>query len=160
MHAAAAACLDSASGVATPSTTHGYQLLRQAAGMLDFVAGRVLAALPAGVACLDLDAALVRALSTLALADAQQLTVLRAVAKGNQPALIASLAADTAALYGQAGGQVGSAASGAGQFNSSGKFILWLDSPACWTVVVHDVPAGPDSKSPAHPCTGVVLSVC
>ncbi len=50
---------------------------------------------------------MVRAVSSVALADAQQLTVLRAVAKGNQPALIAALGADTAQLYGQACSQVG-----------------------------------------------------
>lgn len=48
-----------------------------------------------------------RGLATLALADAQQLTLLRAKAKGNQPSLISSIAADTAQLYSQAGGQVG-----------------------------------------------------
>ena len=42
---------------------------------------------------------MVLALSTLALADAQQLTVLRAVAKGSAPALTAALAADTADLF-------------------------------------------------------------
>jgi hypothetical protein len=47
-----------------------------------------------------------RALSSLALADAQQLTVLRAVAKGNAPSLVAALAADTAVLYSQACSQV------------------------------------------------------
>lgn len=46
-------------------------------------------------------------LATLALADAQQLTLLRAVAKGNQPQLIAAISADTAALFSQAGSQVG-----------------------------------------------------
>lgn len=54
---------------------------------------------------------MLHALSSAALADAQQLTVLRAVAKGNQPSLIAALAADTAQLYGQAYSQVRFAAS-------------------------------------------------
>lgn len=48
-----------------------------------------------------------RALASTALADAQQLTLLRAVVKGNQPALIAAIAADTAQLYSLAGSQVG-----------------------------------------------------
>ncbi len=40
-----------------------------------------------------------RALCTLCLADAQSLTVLRAVKKGNAAGLVASLAADTAQMY-------------------------------------------------------------
>ena len=47
-----------------------------------------------------------RVLSALTLADAQQLTVLRAVQKGNAASLVAALAADTAQLFGQAGQQV------------------------------------------------------
>ena len=49
---------------------------------------------------------LLRALASTALADAQQLTLLRAIAKGNQPPLIAAIAADTAELYALAGSQV------------------------------------------------------
>ena len=105
MHGAALACLDSSSGVATPASTHGYKLLQEAAGMLEFAAREVLPALPVGLPA-DCDLQVVRALASTALADAQQLTVLRAVAKGNQPALIALLAADTAALYSQACSQV------------------------------------------------------
>ncbi len=45
---------------------------------------------------------MLKGLSLLALADCQMLTVLRAIQKGNQPVLIASIAADTAALYGEA----------------------------------------------------------
>lgn len=51
-----------------------------------------------------------RVLASTALADAQQLTLLRAVVKGNQPALIAAIAADTAQLYSLAGSQVGAEA--------------------------------------------------
>ncbi len=49
---------------------------------------------------------LLRGLASIALADAQQLTLLRAVVKGNQPPLIAAIAADTAELYALAGSQV------------------------------------------------------
>lgn len=149
MNAAAAACLDSPTGVATPATTRAYQLLRQAAGVLDFVAGQVLPALPAGAASLDLDAALVRALSTLALADAQQLTVLRAVAKGNQPALIAGLAADTAALYAQAGNQV-----------SKGFDISGLRSFCGLQAAFSHVPDSPASQVALHLCAVVVFAIC
>lgn len=164
MHAASLAAQDSASGVATPASTRAYNLLRQAAGMLEFTAREVLPSLPAGSAA-DLDPQvwlglgegggmgaccwwravgcwgegrtwcllvgtsvhqahhaamlahahaspphcplqLLRALASTALADAQQLTLLRAIARGNQPPLIAAIAADTAELYGLAGSQV------------------------------------------------------
>ena len=45
---------------------------------------------------------LLRAASTCLLGDAQGVTVLRAIQKGNQPALIASLAVDTRDLYAEA----------------------------------------------------------
>jgi hypothetical protein len=107
MHAASVAAGDSASGVPTASSTRAYNLLRQAAGMLDFAVREVVPSLPAGAAA-DLDPQLLRGLASTALADAQQLTLLRAVVKGNQPSLIAAIAADTAELYALAGSQVGS----------------------------------------------------
>lgn len=144
-HVAADVSRDSASGVPTPAATRSYRLLREAAGLLELVAGQLAPALPAELSA-DLDPQVgaaaagsgmslwsvppspwqsrpalsspapcplprqvVRALSSVALADAQQLTALRAVAKGNQASLIAALAADTAQLYEQACSQVGSA---------------------------------------------------
>ena len=59
---------------------------------------------PAGLAILLASAPaaqVVACLTSLLLADAQSLTVLRAVAKGNQPSLVASISLDTAALYRQ-----------------------------------------------------------
>lgn len=106
MHAASQAAQDSASGVATPSSTRAYNLLRQAAGMLEYAVREVLPSLPPGAAA-DLDPQLLRGLASTALADAQQLTLLRAVVKGNQPPLIATIAADTAELYALACSQVG-----------------------------------------------------
>ena len=117
MHAASQACADSASGVAAPASTRGYNLLRQAAGVLELVDREVLPALPAGLSA-DCERQAVRALASLALADAQQLTMLRAVAKGNQPQLIAGIAADTAELYSTACSQVGSAGGAARQVRS------------------------------------------
>ena len=49
----------------------------------------------------------VRGVATLALADAQSLSMLRAVQKGNAPDLISAIAVDTQALYAQAAAQVG-----------------------------------------------------
>jgi len=54
MHAASQAAQDSASGVATPNSTRAYNLLRQAAGMLEYAVREVLPSLPAGAAA-DLD---------------------------------------------------------------------------------------------------------
>ncbi|KAL4452240.1 hypothetical protein ABPG75_007902 [Micractinium tetrahymenae] len=108
-HAAAEASKDSASGVPTPAATRSYRLLREAAGLVELVAGQLAPALPAGLSA-DLDPQVVRALCSVALADAQQLTMLRAVAKGNQPSLIAALGVDTAAMYGQACSQLATAA--------------------------------------------------
>jgi hypothetical protein len=108
MHAAAKACEDSATGVPTSAAVRAHKLLLQAAGMLEFVAASVaplLSAEPPSGADLHVD--VLRAVSSIALADAQQLTMLRAMAKGNAPGLIAALAVDTAALYQQACSQVG-----------------------------------------------------
>ena len=179
MHAAALACTDSASGVATPASTRAYNLLRQAAGMLEFVEQKLLpslpvgasadlnlpvgaawagppgtrccsAALPQGQLCPPPGCALhppatlqaVRGLAALALGGAQHLTLLRAVAKGNQPSLIATIATDTSALYGQAGGQVWGrtgAAPGA-RAPQPGRTCCWV---AC----------GGSGGSPHHPST-------
>lgn len=54
MHAAGQAAADSASGVATPASTRAYQLLRQAAGVLEAAGREALPSLPAGVST-DLD---------------------------------------------------------------------------------------------------------
>ena len=54
MHAASLAAQDSATGVATPASTRAYNLLRTAAGMLEFAAREMLPSLPAGSAA-DLD---------------------------------------------------------------------------------------------------------
>lgn len=53
-HAAAEASKDSASGVPTPASTRSYKLLREAAGLLELVAGQLAPALPAGLSA-DLD---------------------------------------------------------------------------------------------------------
>jgi hypothetical protein len=158
MHAAALACLDSPSGVATPASTRGYKLLREAAGMLEFAAREVLPALPAGLSA-DCDLQVVRALATAALADAQQLTVLRAVAKGNQPALIASLAADTAALYSQACSQV----RGRRRRQPGGReqhcmrcIASWLAKPLTRAVCLPCPLTQPPFLSGPHPAAGLL----
>lgn len=54
MHAASLTAQDSATGVSTPATTAAYNLLRQAAGLLETAAREVLPCLPSGTAA-DLD---------------------------------------------------------------------------------------------------------
>lgn len=63
---------------------------------------------------------------SLCLADAQSLTVLRAIQKGNQPSLIAALASDTALLYRQSA----QAAQGAPHASSGLKVIAYAQYKA------------------------------
>lgn len=89
----------------TPSNEpQAYRRLREAAGMLEFVATALAPQLPTPLPSLDLTPGGLLALQCTALADAQAVSVLRAIAKGNQAGLIASLAAETAILYGQVRG--------------------------------------------------------
>lgn len=60
----------------------------------------------------------VAGLRNTCLADAQSLTVLRAIQKGNAPGLIAGLAADTSSLYTEAGNGFRAGASQAGPASS------------------------------------------
>ena len=61
----------------------------------------------------------------LALADAQSITVLRAIQKGNAPTLIASLAHDTANVYQAAAQAFKQVASTNGTSSKAGKYAEW-----------------------------------
>ncbi|KAL6780573.1 hypothetical protein ACKKBF_B12595 [Auxenochlorella protothecoides x Auxenochlorella symbiontica] len=99
MRAAAAACVDAASGVRTPAAMQAYKYLLAAAGQLETAKDRLLPHLPPEDPSVAAEAAAVSALSQHCLAEAQYLTTLRAIAKGTSPTLIASLAAEAASLY-------------------------------------------------------------
>ncbi len=61
----------------------------------------------------------------LALADAQSITVLRAIQKGNAPSLVASLAHDTANMYQAAAQAFQQVASSSGMGSKAGKYAEW-----------------------------------
>ena len=61
----------------------------------------------------------------LALADAQSITVLRAIQKGNAPSLVASLAHDTANMYQAAAQAFKQVASTSGMSSKAGKYAEW-----------------------------------
>jgi hypothetical protein len=61
------------------------------------------------------------------IAEAQALTVLRAVQKGNAPSLIASLATDASAAFSSAAGTAGGVVSGA---KADSKFVLYAEYQA------------------------------
>lgn len=61
----------------------------------------------------------------LALADAQSITVLRAIQKGNAPSLVASLAHDTANMYQAAAQAFKQVASTSGRSSKAGKYAEW-----------------------------------
>lgn len=67
-----------------------------------------------------------QAYALLCIAEAQSLTVLRAIQKGNAPSLIASLAVDAAAAFDSAAGT----ARGVAAAKSDSKFALYADYQA------------------------------
>ncbi len=67
-----------------------------------------------------------QAFALLCVAEAQSLTVLRAIQKGNAPSLIASLAVDAAAAFDSAAGT----ARGVGAAKADSKFALYADYQA------------------------------
>ena len=60
----------------------------------------------------------------IALADAQSITVLRAIQKGNAPSLVAALSCDTAAMY-QAAAQALKQVSINSQGSKAGRYAEW-----------------------------------
>ena len=68
-----------------------------------------------------------QAFSLACIAEAQALTVLRAVQKGNAPSLIASLATDASAAFKSAAGTAGGVVSGA---KTGSKFVLYAEYQA------------------------------
>ncbi|KAK9868803.1 hypothetical protein WJX84_000981 [Apatococcus fuscideae] len=100
MQKAAAICHEGgATGVDSSAAAQAFKLLRSAAGMLQCVLESCLPHLFGGCPSLDCNPQVVAGLRDACLADAQSLTVLRAIRKGNAPGLVAGLAADTGSLY-------------------------------------------------------------
>ena len=98
-------CESTPLGVPSGPSGQAYKLLRQAAGMYEYVSRTVLPLLSRTLTststteATDCTAPVLQAATSCAIADAQSITVLRAIAKGNSPALIASLAKDTSDYY-------------------------------------------------------------
>lgn len=74
----------------------------------------------------------VAGLRNTCLADAQSLTVLRAIQKGNAPGLIAGLATDTSSLYTEAGNGFRAGASQAGPASSPKLAAYCAYKAACF----------------------------
>ena len=119
-------CESTPTGITSETSGQAYKLLRQAAGIFDFVIDKCLPLCVRSnidaAAAPDATVEVLRAASACAVADAQSFTVLRAISKGNQPSLIASLARDTRDQYQEAGAVLARAASGA----ASSKLSAYL----------------------------------
>ncbi|KAK9798946.1 hypothetical protein WJX73_007519 [Symbiochloris irregularis] len=99
MRCAAALCQPGSAGSSSANATTAYKLLRSAAGKFDFVREKLSGLLHNSVHSTDCNPQALAAFSALCLADAQSITVLRAIQKGNQAGLVSSLATDTATMY-------------------------------------------------------------
>jgi len=120
MRRAGALCETSTAGVAPEPAAQAFKLLKRGAGLFQFVAARASSLLAPGASA-DCCPELLQAAAACCLADAQTITVLRAVRKGNAPALIAALARDGADQYQAA------AASLAGVSGAQGcKLLVYL----------------------------------
>lgn len=89
-------------GVTSKSSGEAYKLLREAAGLLEYAATSVAPRIESPLPEVDTSDYVLKAAVNCTLADAQSISVLRAIKKGNQSALIASLARDTCDLYASA----------------------------------------------------------
>lgn len=98
----ASLCESTPTGVPSAASAQAYRLLRQAAGLLNYVAVNVVPLFRGEDAGPDLSPDALKGMAACLLADAQGITVLRAIQKGNQPSLIASLAVGTRSLYDEA----------------------------------------------------------
>lgn len=97
-------CDSNPHGVPTSISGKAYKLLLQAAGLFDFASRAVLPLCAQSVTpkeAPDCSLEALQAIGTCALADAQSITVLRAIQKGILPSLVASLARDTRDQYKQ-----------------------------------------------------------
>jgi hypothetical protein len=101
-------CESTPLGVPSGPSGQAYKLLRQAAGLYDYLSQAVLPllsqTLTSSSSCSDCTAPVLQAAASCAVGDAQSITVLRAISKGNSSSLIASLARDTADIYNEGAG--------------------------------------------------------
>ncbi|CAK0784762.1 hypothetical protein CVIRNUC_007966 [Coccomyxa viridis] len=127
MARAAQLCAGSRQGTPSESVSQAYRLLRAAAGMFDFVRDHCASFLINAVDTKDCNVQTAQAFSLACIAEAQALTVLRAVQKGNAPSLVASLATDASAAFKSAAGTAGGVVISA---KAESKFLLFADYQA------------------------------
>ncbi|KAH7623081.1 hypothetical protein Ndes2526B_g02379 [Nannochloris sp. 'desiccata'] len=99
-------CESTPRGVPSGPSGQAYKLLRQAAGLYDYISqvviplmSRTLTSSSSSIEVSDCTAPVLQAAASCAVGDAQSITVLRAISKGNSSSLIASLARDTGDIY-------------------------------------------------------------
>ncbi|BDA48020.1 probable BRO1 domain-containing protein BROX [Coccomyxa sp. Obi] len=126
MARAATLCADARFGIGGEAVSEAYKLLRAAAGLFEFVRDHCATFLINAVASPDCNVQTAQAYALLCIAEAQSLTVLRAIQKGNAPSLIASLAVDAAAAFESAAGT----ARGVAATKADSKFKLYADYQA------------------------------
>jgi BRO1-like domain len=101
-------CESTPLGVPSGPSGQAYKLLRQAAGLYDYVSNKILPLLSRTITSTteasDCTAPVLQAAALCAVGDAQSITVLRAISKGNSSSLIASLARDTGDIYKEGAG--------------------------------------------------------
>jgi len=97
-------CESTPLGVPSGPSGQAYKLLRQAAGLYEYLSQVLIPLISStfsssSIEASDCTAPVLQAAASCAIGDAQSITVLRAISKGNSPSLIASLARDTADIY-------------------------------------------------------------
>jgi hypothetical protein len=101
-------CESTPLGVPSGPSGQAYKLLRQAAGLYEYVSQKVLPLLSRTLSstteATDITAPVLQAAASCALGDSQSITVLRAISKANSSSLIASLAKDTGDIYKEGAG--------------------------------------------------------
>ncbi|KAL3151995.1 hypothetical protein ABBQ32_001116 [Trebouxia sp. C0010 RCD-2024] len=92
-------CQGGKQGTSSDAAIKAYSLLRSAGGLFQFAKEKCTPLLANICPSLDCNSQVLQGHMQVALADAQSITVLRAIQKGNAPSLVAALACDTAAMY-------------------------------------------------------------
>lgn len=110
-------CESTPVGIASGPSLQAYKVLRQASGLLQYCNASIVPmihpdALAASIG-VDCSADALQATSLCCLADAQGITVLRAIQKGNEPTLISSLSRDARDQYTEAATALSSISDGA-----------------------------------------------
>lgn len=118
-------CQGGKAGSSSDAAIKAYNLLRCAGGIYQFVQTKCVPLLANICLSVDCSPQVVQGYTQLALADAQSITVLRAIQKGNAPSLIAALAHDTANMYQAAAQAFKQVASTSKLGSKQGRYAEW-----------------------------------